>query len=240
MTDTAPNVAASQAPRSHRRVSSDSARFLAQALRRPLQIGAIAPSGPHVAAQAAALIAPSGGPQIVVELGPGSGVITDALAARLPRSGRLTAVEINADLVKHLIRTRPWLNVMHGDAVDLPRLLHDAGLPAADLIVSALPWSVIPDHTQGRLLTAISDALSPRGSFATVLTLPVRPLPAARRLRRRLDTTFASVTRTRIIWRNIPPALLYVCHSPHRPLTSPDGPTRQRHDAAPAHRIAGP
>lgn len=190
-------------------------RFLAEALRAPRQIGAIAQSGPHLAAQAAGLFIPDDGPQVIVELGPGAGAITDVLHARMPAGSRLVGVEINTSMVEGLRRTRPWLNVIHGDAIDLPTLIRAAGLPPPDLIISALPWSMISAAAQPRILAAISEAMHPRGTFATVTTLPVRVLPAAQRFRRHLHHTFASVSQTRIVWRNIPPAHLYICRSPY-------------------------
>jgi phosphatidylethanolamine/phosphatidyl-N-methylethanolamine N-methyltransferase len=52
-----------------------------------------------------------------------------------------------------------------------------------------------------------------------VLTLPVLPLPIIRQLRQRLSGSFATVTH-QTVWRNVPPARLYVCIAP----TSPDKP----------------
>jgi phosphatidylethanolamine/phosphatidyl-N-methylethanolamine N-methyltransferase len=209
VTTTSQSTAADK-PRSRR----DTTRFLAEALRTPRQIGAVAPSGPRLAAQAAGLLTDHGEPQVVVELGPGNGVISDALRARLPSGSTLTAVEINAAMVTHLSQTRPWLNVIHGDAANLGHLLHAAGLAPADLIVSALPWSLLPDFAQRRVLAAIAGSLDPRGTFATITTIPVRPLPAIRRFLHHLDRTFASVTRTPTVWRNMPPAYFYVCRHP--------------------------
>jgi phospholipid N-methyltransferase len=143
----------------------------------------------------------------------------------------LFGVEINAAMVEHLTETRPWFDVIHGSAADLPALLRAAQLPPADLIVSALPWSVIAATTQQRILRAITEALHPNGTFTTVVTLPARVLPSAQRFRRRLHETFGSVSQTRTVWRNIPPARLYICRGPSaRPWTAP----RHRHPAAAA------
>jgi phosphatidylethanolamine/phosphatidyl-N-methylethanolamine N-methyltransferase len=196
----------------------DTRRFLAAALRAPREIGAIAPSGRRLAACAAALMSPGQG-QTVIELGPGGGVITDALYQRLTGADHLLAVERNQTMAAHLTATRPWLKVVNGDAADLPALLAKAGHSRADIIVSALPWSVIPDADQHALLNSITSILNPGGTFATVLTLPLLPLPIIRQLRRRLSGTFATVTHL-TVWRNVPPARLYVCTAP----TSPDMP----------------
>jgi len=188
-------------------------RFLLQALRAPRQIGAIAPSGRRLAAQAASLIS-SDRPQTIVELGPGTGVITDALHARRPPDSTLCAVEINAAMAEHLTSSRPWLQAIHGDAADLPRLLQRTAIGPVDLIISAMPWSVIPPAKRNDILAAIADVLSPHGTLATVVTVPVRRLQAIRDLRLRLDTMFGQVRQTPTIWSNLPPANLWVCTNP--------------------------
>lgn len=194
----------------------DTRRFLSEILHHPHQLGAISPTGAYLARQAAALIATHAGPQVVVELGPGGGAITDTLHAQLPPGSTLIAVEINDVLVAHLRRTRPWLHVVHGDAAHLPDLLPAANRQV-DLIISALPWSLIGDDAQQDILAGIGATLAPHGTFATVVTAPTAPLPGIRRMRRHLQMLFATVTRTRTVWRNVPPAHLLVARHPHRP-----------------------
>jgi phosphatidylethanolamine/phosphatidyl-N-methylethanolamine N-methyltransferase len=196
------------------------AAFMREACRASREIGAIAPSGPRLAALAADQVIPDDGPQTVVELGPGSGALTDALQARLPPTATFLAVESNTAMVRLLAKTHPDLSVLHGDAADLPELLGIAGVGQVDLIVSALPWSRIPDPAQQRLLAAITRVLAPRGVLATVLTVPVLPLPRVRRLLGRLDQAFGSVTH-RSVWANTPPARLYVCRHPQPSVSIP-------------------
>ncbi|WP_189077593.1 class I SAM-dependent methyltransferase [Mangrovihabitans endophyticus] len=191
-----------------------SPRFLTEALRSPHQIGAIARSGRRLAAHAAGLIAARSGPQTVVELGPGDGALTVELQRRLPADSNLIAVEVNTAMAEHLSHTLPWLKLIHGDAADLPKHLAEAGLGRADLIVSALPWSVFNVELQQRLMGAIVDGLEPGGTFATVQTVPVKPLPRARHFRRLLNKKFDAVLHTSTVWRNMPPAHLYVCRNP--------------------------
>ncbi len=64
---------------------------------------------------------------------------------------------------------------------------------------------------QAELLQATHDALADGGQFATFAYLHGLPLPAARRFRKRLGAFFSSVGRSRIVWRNLPPALVYQC-----------------------------
>jgi phospholipid N-methyltransferase len=159
-------------------------------------------------------LVPAVGRPLVVELGPGGGVITDEIHNRLPAGGKLVAVEVNQDMVHHLKRSRPWLQVVHGDATQLSDLMKDAGLHRADAVISALPWTLFSEQQQERILDEISKVLTPQGIFATVTTLTALPFPAARRFRRHLSETFEQVKISRPVWRNVPPALLYICRQP--------------------------
>ena len=69
--------------------------FLAAALRRPGQIGAVLPSSVPLARVLAAVVPRTGGP-VVVELGPGTGAVTDVIDAQLPPDARHVAVELDA------------------------------------------------------------------------------------------------------------------------------------------------
>lgn len=102
-------------------------------LRQPRTVGAIAPSSSAVAAELSTVVPKTGSP-VVVELGPGTGSVTDAIAARLPVSGRHLAVEVDIDLVAHLLLTRPRVETLHGDASDLTALLHSVGVDRVDAV----------------------------------------------------------------------------------------------------------
>lgn len=192
---------------------SDTRTFMAAILRRPKELGAIAPSSKTLARRAAGQVPTTGGP-VVVELGPGGGVITDEILARLPGSGRLVAIEASGTMVRHLRDTRPWLRVVHGDARRLTELLRQEGLRHADVIIATLPWTLFGDEAQAGLLRQITRLLTPGGTFCTVLTLTAWPFRNARRFRRRLGAAFGEVEASRPVWGNIPPAMLYVCTRP--------------------------
>jgi phosphatidylethanolamine/phosphatidyl-N-methylethanolamine N-methyltransferase len=195
----------------------DTTAFLRAMMHHPHQVGAIAQSGRRLAAQAAALIPDTTDPYLVVEIGPGTGVITDMLQAALPHSGTLVTVELNPVMVDHLRTTRPWLNIISGDAIDLPQHLHNRGLPSADLIVSAVPWTLWNVEQQRRTLAGLADALTADGVLATVVTLSAQPTHAAVRFRQLLRRRFNHVRAQRIVWRNTPPARWYVATAPRAP-----------------------
>lgn len=201
-------------------VDGDTATFLRAILTRPHQVGAIAPSSIRLARVAAAQLpdpthSPSlGAGSTVVELGPGGGVITDQLHARLAGHGRLFAVEINPTMAAHLRASRPWLHVIQGDATHLTELLAEHGVHQVDAVISALPWSVFDAHKQHTVVDQISRVLHPDGLFASVVTCAAVPLPGARRLRRILPEVFGNVVRSRVVLRNLPPAFWLLCRKP--------------------------
>jgi phospholipid N-methyltransferase len=189
--------------------------FLAAALRNPATMGAVAPSSSQLAAQMAAVV-PRVGEPVVVELGPGTGSVTTAIEHRLAGRGRHVAVEIDPVLAEHLRVEFPDVEVLVGDAAELERLLADHDVPVADAVLCGLPWSLISAGAQRAIVEATARALRPEGSFATLAYVHALPLSPARRFRALLGEVFDEVLRTRTVWRNLPPAVAYVCRRPRQ------------------------
>ena len=61
-----------------------------------------------------------------------------------------------------------------------------------------------------RLLGAVQDVLHPGGRFTTFAYVQGLLLPPARRFEKLLRAQFPQVRRTRVVWRNLPPAFAYV------------------------------
>jgi phosphatidylethanolamine/phosphatidyl-N-methylethanolamine N-methyltransferase len=187
--------------------------FLSSAVRSPAVIGAVAPSG-RALSDLLASVAPADGHPVVVELGPGTGVVSTALRRRLPDDARHIAVEIDPGMVEHLRRTRPWLEVLHGDAGDLQKLLADAGVDRVDAVVSGLPWTLFGESVQRGIIEQVTRVLAPGAPFTTFAYSHVTRFPSQRRFRGVLSDAFAEVTVTPTVWRNMPPALAYQCRHP--------------------------
>lgn len=134
--------------------------FLRRALRRPARLGAPAPTGPVLAGRVADLVPRTGRPT-VVELGAGTGALSRAVAARLPPRARFVAVELDPQLVAHLRRDQPDLEVLPGDAADLGPLLAAAGVEPVDLVVCSLPWTLLPSPRRRSMFAAIAAAMAP-------------------------------------------------------------------------------
>ena len=95
----------------------------------PQRTGAVAPSSPQLAAAMARWL-PADPESFVLELGPGTGAVTDALLKRGLREDRLVAIENNPTW-RELLRERfPSAHIIIGDAWHLDDLLRDR--PRAD------------------------------------------------------------------------------------------------------------
>ncbi len=197
---------------------SETREFLTAFLRRPTTMGAVAPSSARLGAVLASVV-PTAGPGgrgnvTVVELGPGTGAVSAVIAERLPAGARHLAVELDPAMVAYLRRSRPDLEVVHGDARQLGALLAEHGVEHVDAVICGLPWALFDDTTQTEILAEISRAIGTTGAFTTFAYLHGMALGAARRFRATLRGTFQEVLVSATVWRNVPPAFVYVCRRP--------------------------
>lgn len=186
--------------------------FVSSAVRSPGVIGAVAPSG-RALSDLLASVAPAHGSATVVELGPGTGVVSQALRRRLAPEARHVAVELDRSMIALLHRNLPWLEVVPGDAKDLQKLLADTGITSVDAIVSGLPWTLFSREAQCAIIEQVNRVLVPGGAFTTFAYAHVMNLPTQRRFRELLQENFDEVSVTPIVWRNVPPALAYQCRN---------------------------
>ena len=149
-----------------------------------------------------------------------TGVIDD----RLPAGARHVAVELDPEMAAFLARTHPGLEVIEGDAVQARcaagrarrRAGRRGGERAAVVAVRRRPRSV-------RSSTRSRPSSVRTGAFTTFAYRHGLVLSAARRFRRALHETFEEVLVTETVWRNVPPAFVYVCRRPRQPAESVTG-----------------
>jgi phosphatidylethanolamine/phosphatidyl-N-methylethanolamine N-methyltransferase len=185
-------------------------RFFSEFLRDPAKIGAVAPSSPALAREMVSEIdLPKA--SVVVEYGPGTGSFTREIAGRLGPEAFFVAIESNPRMAS-AFRTRfPKVSLVEESAVNAPAILERLGAEKADCVVSGLPWAAFSDSAQDRLLDSTLSALRDGGRFTTFAYLQGLTLPAGRRFRRKLAQRFSEVGRSRVVWRNLPPAFVYRC-----------------------------
>ena len=117
--------------------SLDEVRFIRSWLEKPLSTGAVAPSSKLLARTMAAYVDPqAAGP--VIELGPGTGPVTEALVTQGVDPARLVLVEFNPTFCRLLRSRYPTATVVQGDAYSLQRLLGSLLREPAAAVVSGL------------------------------------------------------------------------------------------------------
>jgi phosphatidylethanolamine/phosphatidyl-N-methylethanolamine N-methyltransferase len=180
----------------------DEVRFIRSWLEKPLETGAVAPSGKVLARTMARYVDPHvTGP--VIELGPGTGPVTEALVAQGVDPARLVLVEYNPMFCRLLHSRYPAATIVQGDAYGLKRALGKVIAPhTAAAVVSGLPIVTKAVRTRLRLINEALGFLSPGAPFIQFTYAVVPPLPRA--------VAGMRAEASERIWLNLPPARVWV------------------------------
>ncbi|HLS67769.1 MAG TPA: hypothetical protein VK035_00385 [Kiloniellales bacterium] len=174
-------------------------------LQSPLTIAAVVPSSRKLARALAAPVPLDDADGWVVELGPGTGVVTRALLDRGVRPDRLLAVEREPRLAELLVGDLPReVQVLTDDALHLGSLLRARGIGRVAAIVSGIPLVAIPASDQALLLNQAAELLAPGAPF---LQFTYGPLAPARRAL--LQAAGLSAKRESFVPVNFPPASVW-------------------------------
>ncbi len=184
--------------------------FVKEFVRAPKSTGALIASSRELA-QSMTAAADLTCAKMIVEFGTGTGVFTEQILRSKRVDSEFFGLEINPIFVKKTQERCPDARVYQDSATNVHRYLAEHGHSGCDCIISGLPWSVFDKALQEELLQVIFDALNPGGIFVTFSYISGALLPAGRHYNRLLPSTFASVSRSRIIWHNLPPAFIYAC-----------------------------
>jgi phosphatidylethanolamine/phosphatidyl-N-methylethanolamine N-methyltransferase len=185
----------------------DELRFFRGWMHRPKAVGSIIPTSSVTARRMASVINPRSGLP-VLEVGPGTGVITRAILARGVKPKSLYAVEYSPDFVLHLRRNFPGVVVIEGDAFDLAATLGEHAGLTFDSVVSGVPLLNFPVARRVAYVEALLDRI-PAGRPVVQLTYgPKSPVPPG--------LGDYAVEHFDFVIRNIPPTQLWVYRRPHR------------------------
>ena len=185
--------------------------FLKAAIRSPLGVGTIFPSSPQLS-QAMLDFSNFESAKSVVELGPGTGAITQPLYNQMPEGQQYVGIEMNAEMVAALTTRFPHMRFIEGSAEGIVKAL--GGEARADLVISSLPWTLFSPEFQQKLLNEIKKALRPGGEFVTYVCLNAMVFPSAGTLKKALRSTFGSYDTSPMVWMNVPPAMIYRVRRP--------------------------
>ena len=164
-------------------------------------MGAVVPSSKLLARTMAEYVdVESDGP--VVELGPGTGAITNALIEHGVDQKRLVLVEYNPGFCALLRDRYPQARVVQGDAYTLRDSLAGVLDARASAVVSGLPLVTKPMLTRLKLIRDAFAALAPGAPFVQFTYSVAPPIPKS--------LPGVSTEASERIWMNLPPARVWV------------------------------
>ncbi|HVR80956.1 MAG TPA: methyltransferase domain-containing protein [Luteimonas sp.] len=178
--------------------------FFRRWVRNPRRVAAVAPSSRRLAARMVDEV-PAGTTR-VIELGPGTGVMTEALLARGLAPEGLLAVELDPALHDTLRARFPALHLVRGDARHLDELATGfAGPGEVDAVISSLGLLGMDEADRGAILSVAFALLRPDGRFIQFTYGVKSPVSRAQ-----LHALGLRMRRGAFILRNLPPATVYV------------------------------
>ncbi len=180
-------------------------RFFKGWIDKPRAVGSIIPTSSVTSRRMASVINPQSGLP-VLELGPGTGVITKAILETGIAPEKLWTVEFSEDFVEHLRRDFPRVNVIQGDAFNLDETLGEHRDLTFDSIISGVPLLNFPVPQRVAYVEDLLDRM-PAGRPIVQLTYgPKSPVPPGK--------GNYTVEHFDFIIRNLPPTQLWIYRRP--------------------------
>ena len=183
----------------------DELRFFKGWIDKPKSVGSIVPTSSIAARRMASVVDPHSGLP-VLEVGPGTGVITRAILALGVKPENLYLVEYSDDFVRHLEAHFAGVNVIKGDAFDLDATLGDRRGMVFDSVVSGVPLLNFPVARRIAYVEDLLDRIPPGRPIMQLTYGPLSPVPAGR--------GNYKVEHFDFVLRNIPPTQLWVYRRP--------------------------
>lgn len=181
-------------------LAQETGLFFKQWLRSPKSMGSIIPSSKHLARALAAEVAWEPG-QYVVELGGGTGAITQGLIERgIPRD-HLIVVELDTALCAYLKERLAGCQIVQGDATRLDEILARLDVGTIGTVVSGLPMVGMPKGFQRAIIEQGFKNVRPGGFMLQYSYSPVAPVPA--------KALGIEAAIARFVLLNVPPAYVW-------------------------------
>jgi phosphatidylethanolamine/phosphatidyl-N-methylethanolamine N-methyltransferase len=171
----------------------------------PLRTGAQLPSGRELAKAMAAAVDPDA-PGMVVELGSGTGAITQALVERGISPERLILIEADPQFCALLKQRYPGARVLSGDAYAAPRMLRELNVGPIAAVVSGLPLLTQKPVKRQRLLLGLLRLGMPGSAFVQFTYFYRSPIP--------IGTRNIESDASPIVWWNLWPARVFTYRRP--------------------------
>jgi len=167
--------------------TDDLGHFVKRWMRNPLAMGALAPSGKSLAKLMAKDV---GASSRVLELGAGTGTVTEALLANGVAPANLYLVEREQQFIKILERRFPHCHIVAADALEL--------------VISGLPLLCFSPDKRQRVLRQALQLLKPHGRLHQFTYAGRCPIDRDTRADLHVETVLLGIAAL-----NLPPAFVY-------------------------------
>lgn len=177
--------------------------FLRESIRNLRSMGSVAPSSRFLCRAVANNIDPQKA-QVVIELGPGDGVITRYILERLRPDARLIIFEINPVFIEK-IRANfkdPRMTIIHDTAENMGQHFQELGIVEVDYFVSGIPFVMLPESLVDQITGACKRWLKEGGKFVQFHYSPL--------LLKRYRSVFGNL-HVEVVALNFPPAIVISC-----------------------------
>ena len=142
--------------------------------------------------------------EIIVELGPGNGAITNYILESLAPNAKLICFEINDNFYHQLKKIKhPQLIVIKASAEKIKEELTKLNISKVPYIISSLPLTIIPEEVSDEILQKSYDILENKGTFIQY--------QYSLTYYKKLKKVFREAILLEFEPLNIPPAFIYQC-----------------------------
>jgi phospholipid N-methyltransferase len=168
------------------------------------KIGSVFPSSPSLVRKMLANVNFSNA-KVIIELGPGTGVITREIIAKMKPSCRLLVFELHLPFYRELqkeFKDNEQVILVNDTAEKIAQYLESYQLGKADNIISSLPLANFDKTILDHLLKACHDNLKNEGKFIQ-FQYSLTTKKSLRNYFPKIEMNFTSM--------NIPPAFIFTC-----------------------------
>ena len=183
----------------------DEFRFLKTFATSPLKMGSITSTSRPLADLMVRHARPDPA-RYTLEIGPGTGVVTEALIRAGIPPERIVSVEFDRDFCRHLRKRFPKVNVIHGDALDLDNVLGAFRSVTFSAGLSGIPLLNLPKAKRAPYLESVLDRLAP-GGIVTQLSYSFVPPQEA-------IPGHLAVDKSKWVTFNLPPGRAWIYRRP--------------------------
>lgn len=185
--------------------------FIGNFIKSPKQVGSLIPSSKFLASELISRSNNENKSTFIVEVGVGTGVITEKILRNLSNTNKYIGIELNSSFAKSAREKFPAVQIINDCASKINHYTFDRFEKKCDAVISSIPWANLSPQKQEEILSNIYDSIAPGGYFSTFSYLGVEKLPKGRAFFSLLNSKFDTVNVSQTIWKNFPPAKVYHC-----------------------------